>query len=557
MIAFLLLLIFINFVLTIHINAKTFQALLPHKIAKDDLKIDPFIFISQFFLDSQVLQALSSRFGIDNSKFTKGLFKIENNLPKVLRSYQEEIAYLEGIIENFTDKRELVLLRMALSHHGAIADLNETEQKNLLALLTKIDLNYQRSFCSLPKDGNVVKIVPISEYEYFSLSFLPVLSPTYKYNKPGHLFCFSILDLFLSKYLKRSKKLIPHVPNLKPIYQNLTFSIKELSIKGSNKTSMFLAKWERLSKFNFKDISKTYPKDILNYLKTLMKASIFGDIPTIPETNRDPLVILKAFGRCINIFLFQLRLHKRRVQIFKIDPEINLKLIEALENYYKFLLESFNFFKLGSLSDDSMINFYRTLLPFLEQELLSLKRVQPSLPASVNFKMAPFTDISLEKAFVNVIKFPFGARVMLENCLFGELDYFFDRKSDQTNQTANAFENWQIITGQIADELDVILKKQLPDRFLGALVTSHFYFQSLYIFSFGRFFDLSFAQSINDRINLINSIPFTDFKFSKDFIRMLGNEINSLLKDDEHAGLIKLDACYLSNLITTIKKKRG
>ena len=88
------------------------------------------------------------------------------------------------------------------------------------------------------------------------------------------------------------------------------------------------------------------------------------------------------------------------------------------------------------------------------------------------------------------------------------------------------------------------MTKLLPDPSKSALIASHFYFQSLYLCSHGRFFDLTFAQSFNDRINIINSIPYANSKILKDVIRLLKFELNSFLGDDKQTVAIKLDACH-------------
>ena len=85
MIALFLPFIICNTVFAIHINARTFQALLPPgKITKEHLLTGRFEFISKFIFDPQLTAALSSNFGIDHSQFVKGIYILENSLKEPL-----------------------------------------------------------------------------------------------------------------------------------------------------------------------------------------------------------------------------------------------------------------------------------------------------------------------------------------------------------------------------------------------------------------------------------------------------------------------------------------
>ena len=299
------------------------------------------------------------------------------------------MAYLERSIERFTDKERLALLRKALSHHGAVTKLNEVEQKDLLALLTKIDAKYQKAFCPLINDEDVVNFVPISDYENFSLSSIPVLTPTYKLPSAQNCrpFCFSTLDSFSARTFGLPEASIPTfsylVDKVYLTFKNVSLDFMEISTEELNKISTFTANWHKLNQLNFNFdelVNVRYSKEIVYYLHSLLKVSIFGDIPVIPKTNRDPLVILNAFCRCNSLFLFQLRLQRRRIQTFKIDRDAYSTLNEALGNFYDFLLSIYSLFNNENLTNSAAGIFYESLFRLFEEEFVYLKNNQFPLP---------------------------------------------------------------------------------------------------------------------------------------------------------------------------------
>jgi hypothetical protein len=555
---------FFSYISCLHITLKTLKSIVSIQIEKKQ-DSDPKAIISDYLTNEGFCLNLSSNFGIDCDRFKIGIQFLEAILAKCpeqtpRQNYDQEIAYLDTLTGTLIERSEVIGLRRALSHHGAISNLDEIEQCNLLALLAKLDDRYQALLSIPPPPGSrrvalniqtVAQYTPISNYEYFSSSFAPFLNIR---EEAGDPFFYSTLLASRQRqsFDPKTEGLILHAifTHIKASYQSHSWREKKNFDERSN-VILLISTWAKVYNAKFDAFThQNYPKQILDYLLLFLKASIFGDIPHIPSNSRNSNLKSNALLKSIEIFLLQLRMQKRRQEIYNIASLVNPVFIQSLQAYNSFLLKTFELFKEEKVLRDASLPFYALLFNLIEKELLFLEENPPAPPSSAELFMKPFTDLSLQKAFLNRISFSVSTEIILQSCFFEIFVLFFDHELGPINPAIDSFDVWLKRTDPLRIEFESYLGILFTHTNLHTILSGQFFLQLLRLFYDLRMIDSSFLYSPDQRHGVITSTYYRDPAITPRLMPIIKIEQAAFSGGDKQAVDIKFGACFFSHMVT-------
>jgi hypothetical protein len=556
---------FVSFVFSSHISLRSLESLFPLQITEEIS-----IFRSQYFsyskyLSDERLDSHLSNFGIEVDQFITGINTLEEILKEsqgeiFCQNYEQEIAFLNNLTGTLIDRTKLIWLRRTLSHHGAVSNLNTNEQNNLLTLLSNIDERYQNllstshSLGTVLKDKTTTMYFPISSY-YFSSSFVPILNP----NPPKDLsepFFFSTLLASRqrqSKNPKREKEILTVILNsIYEDYQEYSWRNEKTyncHFDRHSNVIIFIITWKKIKTTYFDaNIRDNYSIPTLEYLLLFLKASIFGDVPHICQGNHNSKLIVESFHKFMKVFSIQVILHKERQKLYQISQKINSIFIESLQGFYKFLRKTFKLFRREKIFEKKSHQLYYTsLFGLFKQQLSSLKLNPPSPPTAISLEMKRFTDLSLEKAFLNQISFSgyFNAKVILESCFFELFVLYFDHSSGPINPSNNSFTTWFTRVDPLKQKFkNYLIKLFLPFLDFHTVLLNQLLIQLTWLYYEGRMLDSTNIKLYDQKFSVVASIKNPNSDVQTRLISALETELKTFL-GDQHLSKVKYGACFL------------